>query len=394
MRKKNLLFLQSGGPTAVINASLYGFLKAASQNDSIGEIYGSKYGIEGVLNGDFLNFKDVREEDIALLPQTPDMFLGSSRKNLSNDFSNSDYSKILSVLRRFDIDGVFINGGNDSMLTASRLFEFFKMKGERINVLGIPKTIDNDLFGFDHTLGYGSAALHVLSSVKCVAIDGLSYKEGKIQIIETMGRDTGWLAAASDLLPSPYHPDFILIPELSFDVEEFYKDLKTVYETKHRALIVLSEGVNPCIPEEKDPFGHENLEGAGNHWARLIKEKLGYKSRVTILSSPMRSDPVLASGTDVDEAIKTGEAAFNYFLSGLEGVMPSFKRVSNNPYTIAYSPIPLKEVGGAIRYMPKEFLKDYRQMDPSFLEYLKPLLSDRELKKDSFGLFLSSKSYL
>ena len=392
MSKKNILYFQSGGPTAVINASLAGLLKAASLSPSIENIYGARYGIEGVLDGDFRNLNDLSNEDWDLLSQTPGMYLGSSRMNLPNDVMTPIYKKIQEKLENLHIDCVFVNGGNDSMLTASKLYHYFKATKTPISVIGIPKTIDNDLVGFDHTLGYASAALHTLSLTKCVAIDGLSYKEGKIQIVETMGRDTGWLAASTDLLEEPYHPDFILVPELPIDRARFLEELKETYAKKKRALIVLSEGVNDQASKEKDPFGHENFEGAAYRWSALIKKELGLKSRVSVLSSPMRSDPVLASQVDIDEAHLASEAALKFFLDEKSGVMPSISRISNNPYKVDFLPVSLDSVGGKILYMPKEYLKDVHSFSKEFHEYLKPLLKKRTISTDEYGVFLSINS--
>lgn len=391
MSKKNILYFQSGGPTAVINASLAGLLKAASLSSSIENVYGARYGIEGVLDKDFTNLKALSEEEWALLSQTPGMYLGSSRKNLPEDLTSSIYDDIKEKLLELHIDCVFVNGGNDSMLTASKLYRYFEANKTPISVIGIPKTIDNDLVGFDHTLGYASAALHTLSLTKCVAIDGLSYKEGKIQIVETMGRDTGWLAAATDLLEKPYHPDFILVPELPIDHSLFLKELKAIYAKKKRALIVLSEGINHHATKEKDPFGHENFEGAAYEWSALIKKELGLKSRVSVLSSPMRSDPVLASQIDIDEAYLASEAALKFFLDGKSGVMPAISRLSSLPYEREFTPLKLDAVGGKIRYMPKEYLKDAHSFSEEFREYLKPLLKKRNVSNDDYGLFRSIK---
>ena len=391
MKKKNILYFQSGGPTAVINASLAGLVLSALKSPSIGDIYGARYGIEGVLNGDFTNLRDLSENDLNLLTQTPGMYLGSSRKNLPEDLSSPLYEKIKEKLLSFEIDCVFVNGGNDSMLTAAKLFRYFSLHDIPISVIGIPKTIDNDLVGFDHTLGYASAALHTVSLTKSIAIDGFSYKEGKIQIVETMGRDTGWLAASTDLLEEPYHPDLILVPELPIDHKEFLNELKGIYEKKKRALVVLSEGINHNAPKEKDPFGHMNFEGAAYEWSALIRKVLGLKSRVSVLSSPMRSDPVLASQVDIDEALRASEAALSFFLDGKKGVMPAISRISNNPYRVEFHPVSLDSVGGKILYMPKEYLKDHHSFSEGFRDYLRPLLRKRTLFTDGCGVFLSLK---
>jgi len=368
----NVLYFQSGGPTAVINASLAGLLRAA-QSKSV-KVYGARYGIEGLLTGDFVDLSGLREEEIALLSKTPGMALGSSRRNLPEDLASYEYESALERLREKGIGALLINGGNDSMLTAYRLSSYLSKTAPDIKVLGIPKTIDNDLFGSDHSLGYPSAALHVINSVKMVALDGLCFKDGKIQIVETMGRDTGWLAASSDLLLEPYRPDLILLPERRPNKEAVFALLKKAKAQKGRALVVLSEGVNPDVPSELDPFGHPSLEGAAYHWAGSIKRELGYKSRVTVLSAPSRSDPLLLSEIDYREALFSGSYALEAALEGKTGAFLSLKRLSNDPYSSSYELRPLGEIGGKVRYVPAEYLEDDTRMSKVFKDYLSPLL--------------------
>lgn len=391
MKAKNILYFQSGGPTAVINSSLYGVFIEAKKHPEIKHILGAKFGIEGVLNEDFCILDEEEKEEIELLKQTPDMVLGSSRKNLPPSLSDPTYSKLEEILNRYDIGYLLINGGNDSMLTAYRISSYLKNKGSDIRVIGIPKTIDNDLIGADHTLGYPSAALHTSRHIEMVAQDGLIYSKGKIQIVETMGRDTGWLAASSDILPPLLHPDFILLPEMKISLPSFYKQLKDVYEEKKRALIVLSEGVNPNVGEERDPFGHENFEGAAYHLANNIKKELGLSSRVTVLSSPARSDPYSLSHIDVKEAVACGQKAVELAINGYSGVIPQIERISNNPYQSSFRIEDLANVGGKVRYLPQEFLFDNTKMTLAFRDYLLPLLVREDIKLDAKGCSLYSK---
>lgn len=384
--KKRILYFQSGGPTPVINATLAGLLREGKRHDDI-EILGAKNGIEGLLDEDFHYLSDLSAPEIDLLSRTPGMALGSSRKNLPEDEEDPLYRAVIEILERNGIGGLFINGGNDSMLTAKRLDEAFKKAGKAIQVIGLPKTIDNDLLESDHTLGYPSAALHVLNVTKAIALDASIFRKGKVQLIETMGRDTGWLAAASDLLPEPYRPDLILLPERPFSQEDILKKIQALYERKGHAVVVLAEGVNPDVSSLADPFGHLNFEGAADHWAKLLDEKLGIPSRTNVLSTYSREDPYSLSAVDYREAIMAGSTALKAYLSGLGGVFLSLKRLGTRLYDSTFRLVPLQEVAGKVRYLPKSFLLDETRMSDAFRDYLRPLLERIEPDVGDSGVF-------
>ena len=317
MKKINVLYFQSGGPTAVINSSLYGVLKAAKEMDScIGEVYGAFNGIEGIINDDLIPFSSVGEDVISLLPQTPGVVLGSSRFKL-DEKDEQIWEKIEKTLQKYDISIVLPNGGNDSMDTCAKLSKRFSDKG--IRVIGIPKTIDNDLVCTDHCPGFASAAKHVINQVKLISIDAHSYTKGKVVIIEVMGREAGWLAASADLLPAPFHPDLIYLPEAEFSEEEFLAQVESSYQRKGTCVAVVSEGipVHHEVLALYDSFGHASPEGAALELGKLVNKRLGLGVRTVILSTPVRANPFLISKVDSEEAIELGRSALLAIDDGL-----------------------------------------------------------------------------
>lgn len=386
--KRRILYLQSGGPTSLINATLAGLLREGKRHDDI-EILGARHGIEGVLDNDLVYLSNLSEDEIQLLSLTPSMYLGSSRMNLPENLLDPIYYQIEQVLLENNVFAVLVNGGNDSMITAYRLHCYFTNKLSSIQVVGIPKTIDNDLLESDHSLGFPSAALHVLNSVKAISLDARVYKKGKVQLIETMGRDTGWLAAASDLLPEKYHPDLILIPEYPFLHDEVLEKVSEAYKKKGYAIVVLSEGVNPLVLSDRDPFGHLNFEGAAYNWEREIQDKLHLGTRVNILSTNSRSDPFSLSKIDYIESLRAGSMAYLALLSGYSGVFLGLIRLGNKLYDSTFRLVPLQKVAGEVRYIPSEYLRDVSRMSDSFRSYLRPLLERLEPDVSDSGVFRS-----
>src|SRR5574344_2311551 len=228
MEKKALVYFQSGGPTTVINCSFYGVLKEALKHEEIGDILGSRYGVEGLIDDNLVDLRKEDPEQIELLKQTPGAALGATRHKLPK-FEDPDFTKILATSKTHNIGYILINGGNDSMDTCYRLSRFFKDKGRDIKVIGINKTVDNDLMVTDHSLGYPSAAKHIINAVGMVTADAKSYTRSKVVLIEIMGRETGWLTAAVDLLPEDRRPDLIYIPEMKWDEDQFIKDVQSIY---------------------------------------------------------------------------------------------------------------------------------------------------------------------
>jgi 6-phosphofructokinase len=382
---KSLVYFQSGGPTAVINDSLYGVIVAGQKQKGITEIFGSRYGIEGLIDDNLVPLKGLTPSRLALLKGMPGAALGSSRKKLSEDFGDPLYSKILSTLLQHEVGYVLVNGGNDSMDTAAKLSRFFSFKNLDVKVIGIPKTIDNDLALCDHSIGYPSAALHAIRQTAMIIDDAKAYKKGKIVLVEIMGRDTGWLTAATDLLPEGRRPDYIAVPEMGWDEKAFLTDIQKAYHAKGYAVAALSEGMpiahtNDC---GVDAFGHHPLEGAALALGRIIDAKLGIANRTIELSIPSRADPYSRSPVDVKEAISAGAFALKSALKGETGKMVAIQRLSSKPYRSTLVLVPLKDVADTTVYLPKEYRQDAHHFSPKFQEYLLPLLGEKILYSDS-----------
>ncbi|MBQ2069588.1 MAG: 6-phosphofructokinase [Bacilli bacterium] len=386
---RNMVYIQSGGPTSVINASLYGAFKEAIRlPEKIDHIYGSINGIEGLIDGKLFDLRQEDPEDIELLIQTPGAALGTTRKKLPKDINEPVYAQILDNIQRFSIKYIFVNGGNDSMDTCDKIAKLCDKKNLDVRVIGVPKTIDNDLACTDHTLGYASAAKVVINSIYSISKDALCYKKGKIHIVEVMGRNAGWLTAASDLVPEEGHPDLIYLPENKFDIEEFLADVKEVYDRKGVGIVVISEGLqfDRGDASEVDSFGHAQLSGAGHALAGVLKQRLGINSRVVELSLLQRANPFLLSRNDRDEAIEVGQLAVDSAVKGETGKMIVMKRVCDKPYIGRFELVPLSEVANAERKIPPEFMQDKTRMSEAFREYLRPLIEGHTFIKYHGGI--------
>ena len=376
---KNMVYIQSGGPTSVINSSLYGAFKEAIRHpEAIDHIYGSINGIEGLIEDKLFDLREEDPRDIELLIQTPGAALGTTRRKLPKDINDPVYMQIVKTMQKRSIKYVFVNGGNDSMDTCDKLHQLCQELNLDIRVIGVPKTIDNDLACTDHTLGFASAAKAVINEIYALSKDALCYKQGKIHIVEVMGRNAGWLTAASDLVPEDGHPDLIYLPENPFSIEEFLADVKEVQDRKGYGIVVVSEGVKFEDPSGKkaavDSFGHAQLGGASAKLAAIVEEKLGIKTRVVELSLTQRANPALMSRTDRDEAIEVGQLAIRAAIAGETGKMIVMKRVSNKPYIGRFELVPLSMVANAEQTVPQEYMVDKTRMSDSFREYLRPLI--------------------
>ena len=390
MNKKAVVYFQSGGPTAVINSSLCGWLEEALKHDEIGEIYGARYGVLGLIHDDLISLRSLSEEDRKLMRQTPGAVTGSARLKLK-DNKDGYYEAIEETVKKHNIGAIFVNGGNDSMNTCMRLSHLAKEKGLDLKVMGVPKTVDNDLMGTDFALGFPSAALYVMNALKSLILDVRSYKKGKVLFVEIMGRDTGWLTASADALPEDCRPDFILLPEVKLDQKKFYEDLGRVYLKKGYAVVALSEGIDIGVQsDDVDAFGHAQLEGVAYALQARVKEDLHLPTRVTVLSTSMRASSILASEVDIEAAIACGEACVKALLEGKSGMMAVLKRTSNDPYAFKIEFEPIEMAADAIRYVPEDFMKDTTHLSKKFAEYIKPLLVMRKDLKITDGLFESS----
>ena len=376
---KNMVYIQSGGPTSVINTSLYGAIKEAKRHpDLIGHIYGSQHGVEGLIDDDLIDLGLEDEEQIELLLQTPGSILGTTRRKLPKDIHAEEYMRIIATIKKYNIGYVFINGGNDSMDTCNKLAKLVKELGiDDVKVIGVPKTIDNDLACTDHSLGFPSAAKFVMNSINAFAMDAGCFKKGKVHIVEIMGRDAGWLTASVDLLPEETRPHLIYLPEMKFDLEQFLVDVQRIYKEKGFALVAISEGLQferDMTNVRVDGFGHAQLGGAAAELCRIVENRLDLGTRAVEFSIIQRAFPQYVSLVDRKEAIETGKRAVQAALKGRTGKMIIFERVSQNPYKIKYKLAPLSKVANAVSHVKPEMIIDNTRMSDSFREYLRPLV--------------------
>ena len=387
---KNLLVGQSGGPTSVINASLAGVIKKGIESRKIGEILGTVNGIEGILNDNIISLDDFTTERIARLKQTPSSYLGSCRKKLPDAEKDEDiYKKIFDTFKKHNVGYFLYIGGNDSMDTVKKLSAYAADKNIDIQVIGVPKTIDNDLFLTDHTPGFGSAAKFIVNSIRQLALDTDVYDMKSVVILEIMGRNAGWLTAAAALANSDnLNPvDIICLPEVTFSPEKFIEKLKNVMKKKSTTIIAVSEGIKDederYIAEcgdikraEDDGFAHAALGGVGKTIEKLISDELGIKTRSIELSTLQRCFSLAGSKVDVEEAFAVGSFAIELAENGKTAVMAGFKRISDKPYAIELAPFDINDVANFEKGIPKDMIaEDGLGVNEKFIAYAKPLIA-------------------
>lgn len=388
MNKKNVLVAQSGGPTSAINASLAGVLKATIDSDNYDRCYGAINGVLGVLSENYLDLTDKAKGDsdfIKLLNQTPAMYLGSCRFKLPEyRDDDSSYSFIFSQFRKLNIGAFFYIGGNDSMDTVLKLSNYAREIGSDVKIIGVPKTIDNDLCNTDHTPGFGSAAKYIASSLLEIAHDTFIYAVKSVTIVEIMGRDAGWLTAASALARNGYStaPHLIYLPEVPFDKEKFISDVRHELSKRNNVIIAVSEGIRDkdgnYITSSKamaDTFGHQQLSGAGKALEFLVKENIDVKVRSVEINVLQRCAAHLASKTDLDESFAQGKKAVALSEEGQTGCMVVLKRLSNAPYQVEYSYAQIKDIANEAKSVPLEWInREENDITEEFIEYLRPLI--------------------
>ena len=283
------IFGQSGGPTSVINASAYGVIATALKNPNITRVLGAEHGIKGVLNDRLFDMGQEDPAELELLKYTPSSALGSCRYKMADpDVDDTDYKRILEIFKKYDVRYFFYNGGNDSMDTCNKISKYMQKVGYDCRVMGVPKTIDNDLFGTDHCPGFASAAKYIATSCMELYQDARVYDTGTVVIVEIMGRHAGWLAGAAGLASwAGSGPDLVYLPEVDFDMDKFLADVDRIYKEKGNCMVAVSEGIHYAdgtfVSEAKtsatDGFGHAQLGGLAAHLASVVKEKTGAKVR-------------------------------------------------------------------------------------------------------------------
>lgn len=380
------IFGQSGGPTAVINASAYGVLKTALESDAITNVYGAAHGIRGVLDDRLYDICQEDPDELRLLLHTPSSELGSCRYKMADpEADDTDYRRILEIFQKYDVRYFFYNGGNDSMDTCNKISRYMQAHDWECRVMGVPKTIDNDLFGTDHCPGYASAAKYIATSCMEVSKDCRVYDNGTITVIEIMGRHAGWLAGSAALATyCGSGPDLVYLPEVDFDMERFFADVHRVYEQKNSVLIAVSEGIHYAdgsfVSEAKasatDGFGHAQLGGLAARLAQALKEREHAKVRGIELSLLQRAGAHLASQTDIDEAFVAGKTAVEAAIAGETGKMVALMReMVDGKYTCRMELIPLADVANYEKKVPVEWIvPEGNNVTQDFIDYALPLI--------------------
>ncbi len=385
----SILVGQSGGPTAVINATLAGVFQNA-QRRGVGHVYGMRNGIRGFLENGVVDLGEKLPDSISfeLLKRTPGAYLGSCRYRLPDAAQDErPYETVFDLLKRWKIDCFFYIGGNDSMDTISKLSDYGRAVGSPIRFIGVPKTIDNDLVLTDHTPGYGSAAKYIAVAMKEVILDATVYGTPYVTLVETMGRNAGWLTAAAALARGQdcEGVDMICLPEIPFHVDRFIDKVAGMQKKRASIVIAVSEGVKledgryVCELSDDarctDAFGHTNLTGTARYLANQVAQRLKVKTRAIELSTLQRCAAHLTSRTDITEAYQVGGAAVKAALEGHTGQMVSINRISDDPYQMTTQLVAVDQVANLEKKVPLEWVNDtFTDMLPPFLQYARPLI--------------------
>lgn len=400
MSQKNCFIGQSGGPTVAINASLAGVV-AQCKKEGYEHIYGMINGIKGLLEDHYIDlgelFKD--EESIENLKATPAMYLGSCRFKLPTiNLAEGTYEKLFKKFEDMHITDVFYIGGNDSMDTVAKLSTYAKTVNSSIRFIGIPKTIDNDLMGTDHTPGFGSAAKYVASSMLEIFYDSAIYKLNAVTIVEIMGRNAGWLTAASALAREngATVPDLIYLPEVPFDTEKFLKDIREKFKEKSSIIIAVSEGIKDADGQyldqdskytKKDAFGHVLHSGTGKVLETIVYKEFRCKVRSIELNVLQRCAMHIASKTDIEESFEIGQFAVTSALNNETGIMIVSKRESDMPYKVHYETMDVLKVANLEHKIPVEWINDaHNDITPALHDYLYPLIQGEMAIKYTNGI--------
>ena len=398
MLKGACIIGQSGGPTSVINASAYGVIRTALDSEAITKVYGAEHGIKGVLNDRLIDMSQEDANELELLLYTPSSALGSCRYKIADpDVDDTDYRRILEVFQKHDVRYFFYNGGNDSMDTCNKISKYMQKVGYECRVMGVPKTIDNDLFGTDHCPGFSSAAKYIATSCMEVYQDARVYDTGMICIIEIMGRHAGWLTAASGLASAMgAGPDLIYLPETDFEMDKFLDEVQKVYREKGNCMVAVSEGihyadgsfVSEAETSATDGFGHAQLGGLASMLAEVVKKKTGAKVRGIELSLLQRCGAHLASQTDIDESFMAGKAAVENAVAGLTDKMVGFERcIEDGKYVCKTKLFNLTDVANTEKKVPIEWINaGHNGVTQAFIDYALPLIQGETQMRKENGL--------
>ena len=377
---------QSGGPTAVINASAQGVIQAALASDCITRVLGAAHGIKGVLDDKLYDMGQEDTAELDLLQYTPSSALGSCRYKLADpDKDDTDYKRILEIFKKYDVRYFFYNGGNDSMDTCNKISKYMQKVGYECRIMGVPKTIDNDLFGTDHCPGFASAAKYIATSCAEVWQDAHVYDTGMVTVIEIMGRHAGWLAGSAALASlTGCGPDLVYLPEVDFDMDQFLADVKAIYESTGKCMVAVSEGIHYAdgtfVSEGEtsatDGFGHVQLGGLAVRLADRIKQETGAKVRGIELSLLQRCGAHLASRTDIEEAKMAGRTAVEQAVAGVTDKMVAFSCTrEGGKYSCQPILIGLTDVANVEKKVPREWINAAGNgVEQPFIDYVLPLI--------------------
>ncbi len=389
----NAVVGQSGGPTAAINATLSGVIRGALASPAVKTVYGMRNGIEGLMDERLLALNDIfaDEENLHLLEQTPAAALGSCRKKLPSPESDNPadiavFERIFEVFRKFDIRYFFYIGGNDSMDTVAKLSRYAARTDYEVRLMGVPKTIDNDLNATDHTPGFGSAAKYISTTLREIIRDCSVYTVKAVTIVEIMGRDAGWLTASSAIgrVIDGYAPDYVYLPEKAFDMEAFFANIEKTFEKHPNVVIAVSEGLQFAdgryVGEgtqsgSTDAFGHKYLAGTAKALELAVKDRFGCKVRSVELNLPQRCAGHLLSNTDISESVRIGRAAMEAAESGVSGEVMVFERAEGSDYVCTVGHKNVANIANSTRYVPDEFITETNDnVTDSCCKYLLPLI--------------------
>ena len=375
---------QSGGPTAVINASVAGVITEALNHNCIEEVYGGLNGVLGILNEDFIDLAAESQQQVRALRATPGAALGTCRFKLKKP---QDFDRVLEVFKAHNIRYFFYCGGNDSQDTADKISKLAQAQNYELRVIGVPKTIDNDLPVTDHCPGYGSVVKYICATVRELACDNEAMGQGDlVSILEVMGRSAGWIAAGSALAKRRDHPydppHLIYLPEVAFSAEKFVEDVKRVLKREKYCLIVVGEGLvdkdgNYLATDSAatDSFGHAQLGGAGEYLMRLVEQQVGVKARSAKLGIAQRAAAHCSSKTDNDEAFLAGQAAVKAAIAGETDKCVILVRGDTDHYTSETGLAPLTEIANGVKKLPREWInEDGVSMNFQFFRYALPLI--------------------